>query len=385
MSIQISLWTIAGFFLYHAVFVNIAYIPNYTVFIAGAVLACFLCAIKHFKKVFYYKFQIINLIVFVYILLTALTAFKNEKLFPGTIYSSSLYIFQVLALIIILEESVVNKTIEKIISVFYKLTFVYCIITDVLVFAKPNLANINNQNYLVGTKFNVAYFHIFLIVFYLYFNGDKIRELNRWAVGFYLSILWSFIISLRVDCSTGTIGTAVILVLFFLKDWNWGRPGGWLATLVVCDTTLLFYNTVILSNVHVRNFITNVLHRSTDLTGRVRIYMNIWPVIFDSPLLGYGINNYYTILIEKIAAPNAQNGVLNLVIQSGILGAIAYILLAYYCIAKSNYKKAPAFIFIMLYMTVLSSVEITLSLRFLVFAVLLFFVTFEKDDIDGGW
>ena len=89
----------------------------------------------------------------------------------------------------------------------------------------------------------------------------------------------------------------------------------------------------LLTNPYVVSFIYDVLGKSYTWVGRLHIYAMISDVIKVHPWIGYG---YFSNIVEEILGfGNAQNGVLKIIVDSGIVGLIGYALLVYRSM-KSN-------------------------------------------------
>ena len=115
-----------------------------------------------------------------------------------------------------------------------------------------------------------------------------------------------------------------------------------------------------------RNEIVDILNEDLTLTGRTYIYTRMLDLMDTQPWFGYGngtatfFTTYY--IHEKLT--NTQNGLLNDYIDWGLIGVICLIILTYSVLRSASSRINPFICLIYTYI-VLSSIEITLGLRFL--------------------
>ena len=168
----------------------------------------------------------------------------------------------------------------------------------------------------------------------------------------------------------------VILLIFFNQHFN---AKNWLIILGISDVIFVFFNTIILSQPIVQYFITDILGESLDLHGRLQMYTTVIPVFLKQPLWGYGCNNYYPVLYSLVKAPNAQNGILNCMIQFGIIGTIILVIVLFLMLKKSeNVKECYPLYALIIMMTIISSVEITIDIYFIFFCTTTWGLAMQK-------
>ena len=125
----------------------------------------------------------------------------------------------------------------------------------------------------------------------------------------------------------------------------------------------------ILSLPIVKTIIEDFLNRDLTLTTRTRIYSEVPGIIFNEIWLGYGFGSSYQLLTDLIGAPNAQNGILNLILEEGIFVFVIYYLAIIYCLTKidSKYNGLKIYILVMMF---ISSVEITFNSSLLIYSII---------------
>ena len=259
---------------------------------------------------------------------------------------------------------------------FFKETFCFlifiCVLNDCFIILHINFLDY----YLLGNKFNVAYAHMMII--YLYF--ENYYKQHKRMIGILLT-LWAIVIAILTDTSTGVIGICLLFALCSLPEHiqiKLSKPLIPIILLVISDTILLGSSSI-LENEYVRNFISNILNRSLDLTGRIPIYKILYQLFIHSPIFGYGYSN--DIFSKTIGYGNAQNGFLEIVINFGVLGAIAFSLFLVSSLININKNTWPTLAIIYTFI-VLSSVEITFGNIFILLLVIL--ITANCQDNNKG-
>lgn len=196
--------------------------------------------------------------------------------------------------------------------------------------------------YLFGNKFTSNYvIFSFLGLFYSLYGG-KIKKNIAWRAMYFILVLTAMIYARLVDCSTAIVSDLVFLIFCFPID-------------VVKKITMspkVVFGTVVFTSAFpvlmsyiirlkfVQHIIVNILGESLTINYRNVIYNSyLFPLISNSLIFGYGYGN--TMLAEKTnyAFGNAQNGLMDIVLKYGIIGATAIVFTIIYCYTKS--AKTP--------------------------------------------
>ncbi|HFE9707778.1 TPA: hypothetical protein ACGA3C_002209, partial [Enterococcus faecium] len=242
----------------------------------------------------------------------------------------------------------------------------------------------NLMNYFVGNKFILSYLHIYIIILYLVLKWDGVSHLTvRKYPMFMVYICWAVIISYVTDCSTGLVG-CLLLVVFILYLRNLLTANIWLVVLLIADTVLLFFDAVILSQPAVQYFITKILGETLDLHGRLQMYDTIIPIFSTERIWGYGVNNHHIVLYSLVKAPNAQNGILNCLIQFGIAGTVVLLITLYMMLRKGkNINRSVPIMALIMMMSVISSVEITIDIYFILFCAIIWGISIQSETLQN--
>ena len=182
-----------------------------------------------------------------------------------------------------------------------------------------------------------------------------------------MHLVLTLFIAIGVECSTGVLGVVLLAVFLFLykKIRFIFRPFFAIILMSLFGAFFLLYETI-LAIPSVQYLIVDLLNEDLTLTGRTYIYTRMLDLMDTQPWFGYGngtatfFTTYY--IHEKLT--NTQNGLLNDYIDWGIIGVICLIILTYSVLRSASSRINPFICLIYTYI-VLSSIEITLGLRFL--------------------
>lgn len=261
--------------------------------------------------------------------------------------------------------------IQKLIVTIVKALFVILFINDLLMIFLPYNLSDPNEMYLVGNKFQVSFLHALqLTLLYTlheseYFTRDKIMDM--------LWLVYSFVISMVVHCTTGIIVYSVIVVLKIIPKWTRvliEKPYTFIAALSI-ENILIWGSIAIFKHPIVRMIVVDVFHKSPNMTGRDNMYAVTMKLVQEQPWFGYGHNT--VIYKELFGYGNAQNGLFHIITQAGIIGAVIYFLAISLCLINKNKNEYSYNLYIYVFaMVVGSAVEINLSKLFLLGVFILY-------------
>ena len=211
--------------------------------------------------------------------------------------------------------------------------------------------------------------------------GARYKRLNLGVIAF---ALLSIIICARVTCATGLcVNIAVLCLLILPKSAKClAMSGKALIIVTVVMNVLIFGSVSLLTTPAVQNVIINIFHKTGSLTGRTQIYSILLSKITESLFIGHG---YYNNVISNILSyGNAQNGVMKILMDSGLLGLIGYVGVVYLGLnRKGKDYDAHWALFAFLYAMVIgSAVEINLTYMIVFFAIAVVFMDSERSPIE---
>ena len=341
------------------------------------------------KQYFYVLMALLLLCIFL-----LFSMFRNRNALPGVSVSRStmrlvLYLCELFVLMIIFAEKGQSRAAIRL-TYFYVLVLVA--LSDILMFSGLVRFGVGkHENYLVGTKFSVVYMHFNLLALWLvqHAGRNKRKRGNKWGI---LAVAVMFVlISIRVNCMTGVLGSfclAVLLVWIYSGKKRakiFTSPTVLVLCIIAC-TVFAFVIGFVLDIPFVISFLENVLGRDTTLTGRVDIYNNYAKAMHDHWLLGYGYGSGNLISVRFFGCANAQNAILHWILQSGILTTamlVALIVMIIKQIKMHGLAKHDAIepLLALIYTYIfLGTVETTYSMSFILWIALLFLSTNDTKE-----
>ena len=242
------------------------------------------------------------------------------------------------------------------------------------------------SGYEVGNKFYLCYLNIFLITIYLLYK-ERNKQVNKNVL---ILLLVTFLLALKTKCTTMIIGTILYFLFTFIFKNNKFRarlykPWFYLICLFVCDILFFISVTWLLQIPIIQYIIVDILGEDLTLTGRVNMYARLGDVLNECPLYGFGVGNAHLTTMMYGVGDNAQNGLLNLFIECGLLGVASYFIILLLMIkrASQNLSTYPIICFIYM-MLILSSIEVTFTLYFTAIMILLVLnVTNKKNRFEN--
>lgn len=357
------------FLLYFIFFAPIRYLPDRSIIEYAAILIVGIYILFHLRVVLQKKYFLMNLMVVLFVLMVFISAFINRNTTQdrNPFLAAIVYFGGFCETLILLEIVAEKKQFNFLIDLYYKLTLITIIVTDFLIFFVPSLSSV--MGYLVGTKFQVSYLHMQLFAWFLLRSKIYKHKKIKYNLFFSLYYIFSVFISIYLDCMTGTIALVLFLLIYLIfknKATLLANPIIMLLVLLFFCLFLFIFNSI-LDNEYVQFFITDILGRDLTLTGRMLIYENL-PIILNGHwLLGYGYGSAYEICTEMIGAVNAQNGILNWLIEVGMVSTI--LMLGIFFVSFLKIKTNVNFLFpviVVVYcFSIIASVEICIDSRFL--------------------
>lgn len=367
MKLKIS--SIMAFFIYHIIFINLYYVSKYDLVVdAFCVIVLIILCIK-FKYFTNKRYKEINILLFAFIIVILISSFYNKV----NMHRGILYAIKILEIFLFWEYVHQRKEQKSVIKIFLYLTMIYLIITDMLLLFKPSLYLNNSQNYLLGNKFHVSYLHILLFAFYSFYTYEKKNIIVKILKG----LIWilAITVSITTECNTAVIGCILIIIGSVIakkknmKSFN--NPRNIILTLIISSSMLLYFSGVL----HVKPveyFIVNVLNEDLTLTGRMNIYEKDLEVIPNKLFLGYGYGNSYDVMFEAMGAPNTQNGLLECILNFGVIGTILLIIIIYKVFKDYDQNNNMNSIILYLYVfAILGMIEITIDITYIALIAML--------------
>ena len=206
----------------------------------------------------------------------------------------------------------------------------------------------------------------------------EVREEKTKKVNTTLIVLWgiAFFIAITSTCTTAAVACGLFAVLYLFQE-KFEKiilnPIVAIVMIMFCDS-LLFINSAILTWGPINSFIVNFLHEDTTLTGRMMIYQNVLKLLMMNPWFGFGAENNYAMSHTVAMGMNTQNGLADIIVSYGVVGACLILLLMVVSLLKRKEDYSRSYMALMYTFIIVSMVEITLGNYFLITLALLAFV-----------
>lgn len=369
---------LSAFLVFHSIFVYLFFGTGIGKLIQTASTALLIPIVAVYIPVFFSRrFLPVNISILLLCIWIVISAYLSRDITDG-IETSSFYGTLVTSLAVMLDALVIELAYLRgqsrtFLKVFYLCSVVYTLIS-ILELPFADLGDLE-QYYIIGTKFHASYNAIFMTALYCSVNPKPTGKLFYDAT-FGVHVVIALFISIITQCTTAMLGVFIMCAFIFSYPYVklMSKPGIFLLTLIICDTFLLFFQSVLGIPV-VTSFIENVLHEDVTLSTRTIIYEKAPLLILLSPIWGCGLGNSNAFSKFYIAADNLQNGLLDFSVQTGIIGTVLLIVTFLVLLRKARMSIYNLSIYAMLYTyIVMSSVEITFEVLQLVLAMMLFLV-----------
>ncbi|WP_026669968.1 O-antigen ligase family protein [Butyrivibrio sp. AE3006] len=356
--------------LFHVSFVVVR-IGNYNLFqnVLVAIIAIYL--IMNYKFLLKSEYLVLNGIVALLAVEMFIPMLVNRDILDVSVRYAGVVVATFIVPFYVLECEKVKGNILEVIRTLYICGAFYCIISDITgIMTGAKYVGIGN--YLVGNKFNLSYLHILTLVLFLYINSIKPQA----KVVILFHVILTIAICIYSECSTAVVGVIVLLSMYEFKDsiiQILKRYTVFLIMLFVASTILILFSNIIYYE-PIKYIIVEVLHEDMTLSGRMTGFQGILPAIMYKPVFGVGYsNNYVAAMLFTGGMADLQNGLADILLSFGIVGTVLILIIVYIAFKNTNEKQCAGFLFMAYMYVILSSVEVTLNLKFLVVIALLMF------------
>ncbi len=322
-----------------------------------------------------------------------LTAYQNRTPVLGeppirNTVRTVLYLLELMMLMVWVSEKGYGQYLLKFL---FRYVFVIVIITDIILFSGiKKYYSGSHESYLIGTKFTVSYMHMNLLTLWAMQNQSVIHLKQFSRLWLCLGAVLLIAVSLRVSCMTGIIGCVLLFVcLFWVKSPKSQKRLRTLKSPVMMTLALFasllfpFVSELVVSIPAVNYFIVEVLGRSENLTGRTNIFNLFSDKMTGHWLYGYGMGNQNKAAMELFGYANAQNAILQWVLQGGMVATVALVI--FMCVIfkrlnrAENYRRAMPLVVLIYVYIVLGTVETTFNMSYLLWFGMIFMLISENE------
>lgn len=313
--------------------------------------------IKHLNK---NALLLVILFAITYLVSSLLNSSYNGNLitYTGIIFSCKVFIFFTVPWI-----AIRKKGSKKFVQASWNCLILYWIpsVITVLVHGQDAIDNANNI-YFIGNKFNIAYLNVVMLCLLLFLNDDKSENgsrglhlrINKKKICVFLFYIMIIFLDYYMKAYTGLFMIFMILIFKYLSfriDREWSRLINFIGKPVVMIVSVVFSGVVaiilktIMNIPIIESYLTSI-GKTGNMLSRTLIYKNLAEIITKKPLIGYG---YGTSIVSRYFGPNAQNGLAQVIIYIGILGALFMLLVILYCCKVGDEQSKNSSMAVVLY------------------------------------
>lgn len=338
--------------------------------------------LKNFRKK---KYFYVLMAVAAFCAMLVLTAFANRSPRIGSnpmYYTVRLILYLIELFLLAVWAAEAGKS-EQVMDFVFHYVLILVLITDLLFFTRILVFySGRHEMYIVGTKFSVSYLHMNLVT--LWFVRKNMR-LSREAITkrrMFLLIIFVLAVSIRVDCMTGVIGCVALMVFFAMLNTRIQRQFVrfthplFLFLVLIASAAFPFVAEKLLSLPVIRYVIEELFGRSSTLTGRLSIYTEFFERTKGNLLWGFGYGNGNAVSERLFSVANAQNALLQWVLQVGVpttLVLCMLMLLIFGQMFRSHKQREimPLAVLIIVYI-IMGTIETTFNMSFLMWFAFIF-------------
>lgn len=255
----------------------------------------------------------------------------------------------------------INETMKC----MFNMVMIYCLLT---LFSVLQIGVVNNSNqaaYVFGNKFTSSYLFILLLTLY---GATHEMKKHRNKMKYYGLFVVSILFTLYLNCATATVTLLVLFTLNFIPEKVKIVLLNPIVVVVALVLSALIVTSIgqILKIDFVNQIVSGYFNKSYTVTGRLEIYtVYLARVIMGSFWLGYGYSNSYMQTLTGVYA-NAQNGLLEIFVNLGVIGVIAILLTTFYCYKKEDHNSKSFYLSLVVYGMIIAAIfEVSLNWFFL--------------------
>lgn len=295
-------------------------------------ILCVIYIISHFnlkllKKTWY---------IWIYAGITLISSVHNYGIWSfSAIMNDFLHPFSVLSIFLIPLIVTEARGIKKVAKVFLRCAYVYFIPTIITVIISGRVDAGWYEPYFVGNKFLVTYYFLLMFCSWGIINIEEIQNTVKTKIKVIFFCIVGIAFSVYLYCTTGVVCYLTVLILMLVLPIRkiLEKPLS-IAIATVLSGVLPLSMAAILSIPQINSLLIAINETAT-MNARVRIYEILLGIITPKFWLGYGYN---TLIVKELLYSNAQNGLLQIIVQFGILGATVLVFLCFMA-TRNRYKR----------------------------------------------
>ena len=341
---------------------------------------CMLCTIYVITNIKYVPRNALMLVIALAMSYLVSTLVNREYNGPWITYTGVEFTWKIILYFTVSWIAIKKRGSNNIAKASWNCLMLYWVPSIITVFAQGrNVIDNANNVYFIGNKFNVAYLNVVMLCLLLFLNNERkencsrsfVLKINSKKIGVFLFYAMIVFIDYYMKAYTGLFMILFILILAILSRYLQFRIAKkWSGFLNFISKPLIVTISVVASGLVaiILEAIMNIptigaylasIGKTGNILSRTLIYKNLAEIIERKPLIGYG---YGSAIVSKYFGPNAQNGLAQVMIYTGILGTFLMLLITFYCCkagGKSKGSQSAAFLYAIYAFILSATVEIT--------------------------
>lgn len=341
---------------------------------------CMLCTIYVITNIKYVPRNALMLVIALAISYLVSTLVNREYNGPWITYTGVEFTWKIILYFTVSWIAIKKRGSNNIAKASWNCLMLYWVPSIITVFAQGrNVIDNANNVYFIGNKFNVAYLNVVMLCLLLFLNNERkencsrsfVLKINSKKIGVFLFYAMIVFIDYYMKAYTGLFMILFILILAILsrylqfriaKKWSGflkfiGKP--LIVTISVVASGLVAIILEAIMNIPTIGAYLASIGKTGNILSRTLIYKNLAEIIERKPLIGYG---YGSAIVSRYFGPNAQNGLAQVMIYTGILGTFLMLLITFYCCKAGRQSKgsqSAAFLYAIYAFILSATVEIT--------------------------
>lgn len=341
---------------------------------------CMLCTIYVITNIKYVPRNALMLVIALAMSYLVSTLVNREYNGPWITYTGVEFTWKIILYFTVSWIAIKKRGSNNIAKASWNCLMLYWVPSIITVFAQGrNVIDNANNVYFIGNKFNVAYLNVVMLCLLLFLNNERKEncsrsfalKINSKKIGVFLFYAMIVFIDYYMKAYTGLFMILFILILAILsrylqfriaKKWSGflnfiGKP--LIVTISVVASGLVAIILEAIMNIPTIGAYLASIGKTGNILSRTLIYKNLAEIIERKPLIGYG---YGSAIVSRYFGPNAQNGLAQVMIYTGILGTFLMLLITFYCCKAGEQSKgsqSAAFLYAIYAFILSATVEIT--------------------------
>lgn len=349
---------------------------------------CMLCTIYAIANIKYIPQKALLLVIMFTLSYLVSTLVNREYNGPWVTYTGIKFAWKIVLYFTIPWIAIRKRGSNKIAKVSWNCLMLYWIPSIITVlFQGQNVIDNANNVYFIGNKFNVAYLNVVMLCLLLFINKEKsenhsnclVLKISSKKIKIFLFYAIIVFIDYYMRAYTGLFMVLFILILAILSRYlqfriakKWSGFLNFISKPLVVNISVVASGLVaiileVIMNIPTIGAYLASIGKTGNILSRTLIYKNLAEIIERKPLIGYG---YGSAIVSRHFGPNAQNGLAQVMIYTGILGTLLMLLITFYCCksggVQSKGSQSSVFLYAIYAFILSATVEITFGGNFFI-------------------